>query len=128
MANGPFRRLVEIPAEQPVALPQAEFQGLVLGALERTEQRMGAFEGRLETFEENQGKLFLGQTELTAAFGRLAPKVEKLETAARWKTWVVNVGKAALPFALGLVAHYFPELAKHLPAIVEAIGNAAMQQ
>lgn len=53
----------------------------------------------------------------------LAIRVDKIELDARWKQRVIFVGKAAAPALLGYLAHYVPELAKHLPAILEAIAK-----
>jgi hypothetical protein len=115
MANGPFRNLAPIAShrqqEPPDELPQGEFQGFVLGALER--------------LGEGQEKLFLGQTELTVAFGKLAPRVAQLEESAKWKARAITLAKALAPFVGGLVVARFPQLASVVGDILKAIGTAA---
>lgn len=86
----------------------------------------------LEELKGGQAKLFTGQTELSAAFGgvkaevaALIPRVQKLEAAARWKVWALRVGKAAIPLLAAALGRYAPELAKHLPDILELFAKAA---
>lgn len=72
---------------------------------------------------EGLDKLFQGQSDLTEAFGALAPRVAKLEADAQWKRRGIALAKAAAPFLLGLGAHYLPGIARHVPAILEALSS-----
>jgi hypothetical protein len=86
----------------------------------------------LEELKSGQAKLFVGQTELSQAFGgvkaevaALIPRVQKLEAAARWKVWALRVGKAAIPLLAAVLGRYAPELAKHLPDLLELFAKVA---
>jgi hypothetical protein len=85
----------------------------------------------LEELKTGQAQLFVGQTELTTAFGgvkqavdALVPRVKKLEAAAQWKVWALRVGKAAVPLLAAVLGRYAPDLAKHLPDILEFFAKA----
>ena len=82
--------------------------------------------GALQGLQAGQEKLFQGQTDLTVAFGELVPRVRKLEATAQWKVWVVRGLKAAIPVAAALLGRYAPELAKHLPDLVELLTSVPL--
>lgn len=80
-------------------------------------------------------KLFEAQGEFTGALAsmntkidEMAPQVKRLEADAAMLKKVLTYGKF---IAFGLVTRYFPEfaagIAKHGPAIVDAVGKAAGQ-
>jgi len=75
---------------------------------------------RLERIEKGVNALLRGQADLTVAFGQIHRRVKRLEKDARWKVWIVNVAKAALPFVGGVVASRWPALADIVSKIVDA--------
>lgn len=73
------------------------------------------------TLEALEVTVVTGFAGLHRRFDALEPRVQKLEADAAWKRWALRVLKALGPFAAGAIASRFPELAKHLPAILEAL-------
>lgn len=77
-------------------------------------------EVRLDRIEKGVDSLLRGQADLTVAFGQIHRRVKQLEKDARWKVWIVNIAKAALPFVGGVVASRWPALADIVSKIVDA--------
>lgn len=64
-----------------------------------------------------------GFSEVNSRFDTLEPRVKKLESDAAWKRWAMATLKAAGPFVAGVIASRYPELAKHVPAILNALSG-----
>lgn len=77
-------------------------------------------DARLDRIETGIDSLLRGQADLTVAFGKLHRRVRELESDAKWKRYVYNVAKAALPFVGGLAAARWPALAHIINDIVNA--------
>jgi hypothetical protein len=83
-----------------------------------------SFEGmmarRLERHEQKLDILLRGQADLTVAFGRVWQRIGVLEQEAKWKRWVLNVGKAGLPFLGGLAVSKWPWLGELVSELLKA--------
>jgi hypothetical protein len=111
--------------ESPFELTSPFQRTMLLGLEEVRRGLQGVQEGQ-QSLEGAQAKLFVGQTDLTTAFGAvkaevaaLVPRVKKLETAAQWRVWAMRALKAGVPVAAAIIGRYSPELAKHIPDILK---------
>lgn len=133
--TGPFR-LVDVEAEERVsgAVPA----GATADDQQPFELLLSPFQRRLLTglreVEKGQEALFRGQSDLTVAFGAqkaafdaLVPRVVRLERNAKWKVWAVRAAKAAVPLAAAVLGRYAPDLAKHLPDLLEFFAKLAVE-